>query len=335
MPQLNGQSQADVAVLGQGAAVSPYISIVVPIYNERDNVEPLLRAISDTLDRLPWEYEVVLVDDGSDDGTRRLLRRLVRSDPRLRVVMFSRNYGQTAAMSAGFDHAQGDVVVTMDGDLQNDPADIPRLVDELHRGFDIVCGWRKHRKDRWLSRLLPSRLANFLISRVTGVPIHDTGCSLKVYRGWVVRSLNLYSDMHRFIAALAVGVGARISELPVRHHARQHGSSKYGLTRTFKVLVDLIVVKMLIQFSAHPVRWFLILALPLFFVAPVLFVVGMFKFENWVPTPAYDDWYVIASVVCALVAVNVFLLGLLAETQLKVSSFFSRRADVTAGEVGE
>jgi glycosyltransferase involved in cell wall biosynthesis len=236
-------------------------------------------------------------------------------------------------MAAGFDQARGAVVVTMDGDLQNDPADIPRLLERLEQGYDIVCGWRRHRKDRWLTRLLPSKIANLLISWTTGVPIHDTGCSLKAYRSWVVRSLDLYSDMHRFVAALAAGVGARVAEIPVRHHARRFGRTKYGLGRTFRVLADLVVIKMLIQFSAHPIRWFSLLSLPLLLVTPVLFAMGLLKFDRWkIVDLGFDTYNVTAAVVVALVALNVLLLGFLAELQLKVSRFFRRRVSITARE---
>ena len=237
---------------GWPAQDAPKLSVVVPVYNEADSLRALRAAIGYSLDPLKWSYEVLLVDDASTDSSRTIYETMLKADPRLRVILFRTNRGQTAAMAAGFRYAQGKVVVTMDGDLQNDPADIPRLVTELERGHDIVCGWRRERKDRRLTRLLPSRLANMMISMVTGVSLHDTGCSLKAYKGWVIRSLTLYSDMHRFIGALSVGIGARITEIPVRHHARRYGESKYGLTRIFKVMLDLIVVKMLIQFSTQP-----------------------------------------------------------------------------------
>jgi glycosyltransferase involved in cell wall biosynthesis len=242
----------------------PVVSVVVPIYNERENVAALHEALTHSLVSLRQPYELVLVDDGSRDGTRDVLRSIAAADPVVRLVLFRRNYGQTAAMAAGFRECRGRVVVSMDADLQNDPADIPRLLEKLDEGYDVVCGWRRHRRDRVATRLLPSRVANFLIARVTGAHIHDTGCSLKAYRGWVVRSLVLYSDMHRFLAALGAGLGARITELPVRHHARRAGLSKYGLGRVFRVLADLVGIKMLIQFAAHPIRWFTLLALPLF-----------------------------------------------------------------------
>ena len=250
-------------------------------------------------------------------------------------MFFRRNYGQTAAMAAGFQKSRGRIVVTMDGDLQNDPADIGRLLERIDDGFDVVCGWRKHRQDRAVTRLLPSRFANLLIARVTGARIHDTGCSLKAYRGWVVRTLHLYSDMHRFMAALGVGIGARITELPVRHHPRRAGKSKYGLGRIFRVLADLIGIKMLINFAAHPIRWFLLLSLPLFFIAPALFTLGFVKVTgegDWRWFESYDLAAVAAGAVAFLVAGNVFLLGFLAELQIKVSRFFRQRISVTARE---
>lgn len=322
--------------LPSGAACPvPDLSVVVPIYNERDNVTPLHEALSYSLAALGRGYEILFVDDGSTDGTRDVMRRLAATDPHLRLVFFRRNYGQTAAMAAGFRACRGRTIVSMDGDLQNDPADIGRLVAKLEEGYDVVCGWRRHRQDRAVTRLLPSRIANFLIARVTGARIHDTGCSLKVYRSWVVRSLHLYSDMHRFLAALGVGIGARITELPVRHHARRAGVSKYGLGRVFRVLADLIGIKMLIQFAAHPIRWFSLLALPLFLLASVMFVFGFVKLERGGELVWFGDYQmamVAAGAVSLLVAMNVFLLGFLAELQVKVSKFFRQRISVTARE---
>ncbi|MCA8942616.1 MAG: glycosyltransferase family 2 protein [Planctomycetes bacterium] len=312
------------------------VSVVIPIYNEVENVMALHSALSCALQAMGRDYEILFVDDGSTDGSREIMRRLAADDPNLRVVLFRRNYGQTAAMSAGFDYARGSTVVTMDGDLQNDPADIRRVVEKLDQGYDIVCGWRRNRKDAYATRLLPSKLANLLIRRTTGVPIHDTGCSLKAYRAWVVRSLNLYSDMHRFIAALGAGLGARIAEVPVRHHARLYGESKYGLGRIFRVVADLIVIKMLIQFAAHPIRWFGLLSLPLFLAAPFLFVLGFYKLsstgEEIVRMDRFDSSFITAATITLLVAINVGLLGFLAELQLNVSKFFRRRISLTASE---
>lgn len=304
------------------------ITVIVPIYNEFENLRSLHSALHHAMQSMGRPYELLLVDDGSDDGSRDLLRRLAEEDPHLRVLLFRRNCGQTAAMSAGFDFARGDTVVTMDGDLQNDPADIHRLIERLDQGYDIVCGWRRDRQDSFATRLLPSKVANFLIRRATGVPIHDTGCSLKAYRSWVVRSLNLYSDMHRFIAALGAGVGARVAEVPVRHHARRYGRSKYGLGRIFRVVADLLVIKMLIQFAAHPIRWFGLLALPLVLVAPFWFVLGFYRIDptgEIVLMDRFDATAITAATVTVIVAINIALLGFLAELQLKVSGFFERR----------
>jgi glycosyltransferase involved in cell wall biosynthesis len=331
---VNANDRAAAARTDAGSA-DPVLSVVVPIYNEKDNVGPLHDALTHALQLLGRSYEIVLVDDGSSDGTRDILRELAAVDPNLRVILFRRNYGQTAAMAAGFRAARGRTIVSMDGDLQNDPADIGRLVDKLDEGFDVVCGWRRHRQDRAFTRLLPSRIANFLISRVTGARIHDTGCSLKAYRSWVVRSLHLYSDMHRFLAALGVGIGARITELPVRHHPRRAGVSKYGLGRVFRVLADLVGIKMLIQFAAHPIRWFTLLSIPLFLLAQMMFLLGFFKLRGsgaWEFLTDHDMAAVAAGAVATLVAMNVFLLGFLAELQVKVSKFFRQRVSTTARE---
>ena len=326
---------ADLSRPPQNATTDLDLSVVVPVYNEVENLRQLRAAIGHALEDMGRSYEVVLVDDGSTDGSRQLMRQMARTDPRLRVVLFRRNYGQTAAMSAGFRHARGAVVVTMDGDLQNDPADIPRLLAELDRGQDIVVGWRRNRKDRMLSRNLPSKLANWLIAWVTGVRIHDTGCSLKAYRGWVVRSLDLYSDMHRFIAALAAGAGARISEVPVRHHPRCFGKSKYGLTRIYKVLGDLVVIKSLIQFAARPIRGFLLLALPLFLAATLLYSMGFIALFEFRPVGerGLTVFPFTSASVALLVALNLFLLGYLAELQLRVSGRLKHRAGVRVAKV--
>jgi glycosyltransferase involved in cell wall biosynthesis len=230
---------------------TPELSIVVPVYDEQDNVRALCEALVPSLEELGRSFEVILVDDGSRDETYARLVRLAAADERLKLVRLRRNYGQTAAMAAGFDHARGDVIIPMDGDLQNDPADIALLLEKIDEGYDVVSGWRRERKDRFLRRL-PSRMANWLIGRVTGVRLHDYGCTLKAYRAEVVRETRLYGEMHRFLPALAYQAGARITEIPVRHHARVSGRSKYGLGRTFKVLLDLLTVKFLSVWSTKP-----------------------------------------------------------------------------------
>jgi glycosyltransferase involved in cell wall biosynthesis len=238
------------------------LSLIVPFYNEEENVVPLYRAVVAALDTLGLDYELVFVDDGSTDGTVAQARQLAERDDRLRLLILRTNFGQTAAMAAGIDYARGDVLVTMDGDLQNDPADIPLLIAQVQVGYDIAVGWRHERKDALITRRIPSRIANWLIGLVTGVPIRDNGCSLKAYRAEVIKRLPLYSEMHRFIPAMASIGGARIKEVQVRHHARQFGRSKYGLSRIYKVLRDLLAIRTLIASAQRPMAWFSLLAAP-------------------------------------------------------------------------
>lgn len=234
----------------------PGLSVVIPLYDEEENVDPTMRELLDVLDGLEMSSEVVLVDDGSRDQTAVLARRWCQLDPRVRLIEFRRNFGQTAALSAGFDHAHGRVVVAMDGDQQNDPHDIPRLLAKLDEGYDVVSGWRRDRRDALLLRKVPSMAANRLISRVTGTRLHDYGCTLKAYRGDVVRHLRIYGDQHRFIPALSQIVGARVTELPVNHRPRVRGHSKYGISRTVRVMLDLLTVKFLISYFGRPMRLF-------------------------------------------------------------------------------
>ncbi|MDR7519553.1 MAG: glycosyltransferase family 2 protein [Armatimonadota bacterium] len=231
------------------------LSIVIPLFNEEGNVRPLHQAIAQALVGYDGDYEVIAVDDGSTDRTLALLEAIHEEDPRWTVIALRRNFGQTAALSAGFDHARGDVVVTLDGDLQNDPEDIPGLL-ELSARYDIVSGWRADRQDPFLTRRLPSALANRLISAITGVRLHDYGCTLKAYRREVIQDLRLYGEMHRYIPAIASWMGTSVAEMKVRHHPRRSGVSKYGLRRTFKVLLDLITVKFLLSFATRPIQVF-------------------------------------------------------------------------------
>jgi glycosyltransferase involved in cell wall biosynthesis len=238
------------------------VSVVVPLYNEEESINLLYSAITDAIaDPIP-DYEIIFVDDGSSDTTFQLASELASRDTRLRVLKFRRNYGQTPAMAAGIDHAAGDIIVTMDGDLQNDPKDIPFLVSKIEEGHDIVVGWRFNRQDKLITRKIPSKIANWLIGKVTGVPIKDNGCSLKAYRADTIKNVPLYNEMHRFIPAMASIVGPRLAEVKVRHHARQFGKSKYGLSRIYKVLLDLMTIKMVASFSSKPIYWFSLLSLP-------------------------------------------------------------------------
>jgi glycosyltransferase involved in cell wall biosynthesis len=227
------------------------LSIVVPVYNEEENVDELYSELTTAVGALGRSYEIVAVDDGSTDETYARLKRIAVGDPRLKVIHFGRNFGQTAAMAAGFDYAEGAVVVPLDGDLQNDPADIPRLLNKLDEGYDVVSGWRKDRKDNFLRRM-PSRLANWLIGLVTGVHLHDYGCTLKAYRATAIQGMRLYGEMHRFLPALAYQEGARVTEIPVRHRPRRYGRSKYGMGRTLRVVLDLITVKFLSSYGTKP-----------------------------------------------------------------------------------
>lgn len=238
------------------------LSVIVPFYNEEDNIQRMYAAIVSAVEPIGAPFEILFVDDGSKDATLRLGSEIARRDPRVRVIRFRRNYGQTPAMAAGIEHAHADILVTMDGDLQNDPEDIREFLAKIDEGYDIVVGWRFNRQDKLLSRKIPSRIANWLIGKVTGVPIKDNGCSLKAYRASLIKQIPLYSEMHRFIPAMASIAGPRIAEIKVRHHARQFGTSKYGLSRIYKVLLDLMVIKTVAAFASRPMRWFGLLAVP-------------------------------------------------------------------------
>jgi glycosyltransferase involved in cell wall biosynthesis len=241
---------------------SPKLSVIVPFYNEQDSIGRMHAAIVEAVEPLGQPFEMVFVDDGSKDSTLSIATGIAERDPRVRVVQFRRNYGQTPAMAAGIEQARGEILVTMDGDLQNDPRDIGLFLAKIDEGYDIVVGWRFNRQDKLVSRKIPSKIANWLIGRVTGVPIKDNGCSLKAYRGSLIKEIPLYSEMHRFIPAMASIAGPRIAEIKVRHHARQFGQSKYGLSRVYKVLLDLMVIKTVASFTARPLRWFTLLASP-------------------------------------------------------------------------
>ena len=232
------------------------LSIVIPVYNEQDNVFPMHERLRSALQMTGEDYEVIIVNDGSSDLTEANLKSVAAIDPRFKIVNFRRNFGQTAAMMAGIDFASGDIIVGLDGDLQNDPADIPKLLDKLAEGYDVVSGWRIDRKDAALKRNLPSRMANWLISKISGIHLHDYGCSLKAYKKHVVKGVKLYGEMHRFIPIYASWQGGKVTEIPVDHHPRIHGSSKYGLERVIKVLLDLMVVKFLASYANKPIYVF-------------------------------------------------------------------------------
>lgn len=232
------------------ATQKPYLSIVVPVYNEEENVRPLYEKIREVCESIGKTYEVLFVDDGSQDNTFDVLSELRKQEPHLAVIRFQENAGQTAAMAAGFEFAQGECIISMDGDLQNDPADIPNLLEKLDEDYDLVCGWRKERQDKFWTRRVPSVVANWIISKVTGVAIHDNGCSLKAYRAEVIKQVPLYGEMHRFIPAMSTVVGARIAEIVVTHHPRRFGTSKYGLGRIWRVILDILAFKLILSVFA-------------------------------------------------------------------------------------
>lgn len=294
----------------------PQASAVVPIYNEVESIPYLLETIATVFQENSISYEIICVDDGSKDGSTELLRQLAQERHDLRAVLLRRNYGQTAAMAAGFNHARGQVIITLDGDLQNDPVDIPRLLAKLDEGYDLVSGWRKDRQDAMVSRLIPSRIANWLIRKVTEVQIHDYGCSLKAYRSELVRDMNLYGELHRFLPALAFIEGARIAELPVRHHARRFGQSKYGLGRTFRVLMDLATIFFMKKFLTRPMHVFGLFGL-LSMLLGILIGLYLTFLKLGLGQSIGDRPLLILAVVLFLTGVHLFSFGLLAELSMR------------------
>jgi glycosyltransferase involved in cell wall biosynthesis len=291
---------------------SPDISVFLPVFNEEPNLLPLHAKLDKALKSLGCSAEIVYVDDGSSDGSLTILREIAEFDPRVRVVALRRNYGQTAAMAAGIDAASGKVLIPMDADLQNDPADIARLLEKLDEGYDVVSGWRKNRKDKMITRKIPSMIANRLISWIGGVPLHDYGCSLKAYRRESLEDVRLYGEMHRFIPIYAAWAGARVTEIPVEHHARTMGKSKYGLSRTLKVVFDLMTIKFMASYQTKPIYVFGSFGMLAFVISLLsgLYAVFLkiFHRADFVQTPLP-----ILSIVMFAVGVQFLLMGLLAE----------------------
>ena len=307
-------ASSPLSELSKPLGQEPTLSVVAPLFNESQNVRPLVEWIRQALESYEGCYEVILVDDGSRDDTWAQVCAV--AGPQVRGLRLGRNVGQTAAMMAGFDHALGRVVVSLDGDLQNDPRDIPGLIAKLEEGYDLVCGWRRRRQDKFLLRKVPSWVANRLIRRLTGVPITDNGCSLKAYRRDLLNRIPLYAEQHRFIPALSASVGARIAEMPVRHHARRFGESKYGISRTLKVLVDLLTLKMITTFRSRPLVGFALAAVPALGIA-LLF--GIFWLVSWTwfePEKASALVFPGAGLLALGVAIYLFMLGLVAEVAL-------------------
>ena len=293
----------------------PDVSVFLPVFNEEPNLLPLHAKLNEALKSLGRSAEIVYVDDGSSDGSLKILHELAEMDPRVRVVALRRNYGQTAAMAAGIDAATGKVLIPMDADLQNDPADITRLLDKLDEGYDVVSGWRKNRKDKMVTRKIPSMIANRLISWIGGVPLHDYGCSLKAYRRESLQDVRLYGEMHRFIPIYASWAGARVTEIPVEHHPRTMGKSKYGLSRTVKVVFDLITIKFMASYQTKPLYlfgWAGLLTFSISFLSALL--ACLMKWASW---PHHADFVQtplpIMAMVTLVLGVQLFLMGLLAE----------------------
>ncbi len=290
----------------------PRVSIVVPIYNEEENVTNLYGEVSSVVDKARLDAEFIFVDDGSSDRSVEILAKVASADKRVKIVSFRRNFGQTAAMAAGFDYAEGEIIVTLDGDLQNDPAEIPRMIEKLDEGYDLVAGWRKNRQDRMLSRKLPSMIANRIISRTTRVQLHDYGCTLKVMRSEVGKQLSMYGEMHRFIPALAAEQGVRIAEIPVNHRARVAGTSKYGISRTFRVLLDLLTVKFFLGYSTRPLHMFGTLGFASGGLGSVmLFVLAVQRL--FFSVPLGNRPVLLLAAMLVLIGLQFFCFGLLAE----------------------
>src|ERR1051326_5150863 len=293
----------------------PDISVFLPVFNEQPNLRPLHEKLNAALAQLGRTAEIIYVDDGSSDGSLNVLREIAAKDPRARVVALRRNYGQTPAMAAGIDAAKGCVLIPMDADLQNDPADIVRLLEKLDEGYEVVSGWRKNRQDPWFTRKMPSMMANWLISRIGGGPLHDYGCSLNAYRRESLAEVHLYGEMHRFIPIYASWSGARVAEIPVEHHARTMGKSKYGLSRTVKVIFDLITIKFMASYQTKPLYMFGFAGLLTFAISLICAVLAfVMKFFNW---PHHADFIQtplpVLTMVLLVLGVQFFFMGLLAE----------------------
>lgn len=293
------------------------LSVIIPVYNEEESLLHLHPALRQALSDSGLIWEAIYINDGSQDGSIQILERLALEDPEhVRVVDFRRNFGQTAAIAAGIDYSQGDIIVLMDADLQNDPLDIPMMVEQIHQGYDVVSGWRANRQDAFLSRTLPSRIANWLISTVTGVHLHDYGCTLKAYRREVITGFRLYGEMHRFIPAYASSVGARITEVKVRHHARKYGKTKYGINRTIKVILDLFTVKFLLSYANKPIYLFGGAGISLMlFSALAMFLLAVRRLVFGIPVLSSPIFQV--STMIFILGFQSILMGLIAEMQVR------------------
>ena len=292
------------------------LSVVIPLFNEEENIPLLYEELKEVLDALEDEYEILFIDDGSTDRSLELLRNLQKNDSHMVVVNFRKNFGQTAAMAAGFDYAKGDVIVTMDADLQNDPKDIPRLLEQIKAGNDVVTGWRFDRKDAFINRRLPSIIANKIISKVTGVNLHDYGCTLKAFRKEVIKCVKLYGEMHRFIPAIASGMGIDFTEVKVNHRARRFGSSKYGISRTIRVVLDLMTVKFLLSYSTRPIQVFGLMGVVSGGIGFLIALILTFQ-RQFMGVPLSDRPMLFLAVLLIFVGIQFISLGLIAELQAR------------------
>jgi glycosyltransferase involved in cell wall biosynthesis len=294
-----------------------YLSIVIPVYNEEESIYGLYKELEKTLSEMNLSYEVLLIDDGSTDGTFNELLKIHKKNKLFKIISFRRNFGQTSAISAGFDFAEGDVIVTLDADLQNDARDIPLLLDKMNEGYDIVSGWRINRKDKALTRRFPSIVANKIISKLTGVHLHDYGCTLKAYKRLVIKNIDLYGEMHRYIPAIASWMGVKVAEVPVRHHSRKYGKSKYGISRTIKVILDIITLKFLLSYSQSPIQVFGLLGL---FTATVGLIVTVYLIimRVFFSHPLGDRPLFILSIFMIFVGIQLVTMGLLAEVLMRI-----------------
>jgi glycosyltransferase involved in cell wall biosynthesis len=315
------------------------LSIIVPLYNEEESVDALyeeVRAAADGLGPSWASWELLLVDDGSTDGTVEKLREICARDGRVGVIRFRRNYGQTAALQAGFDQARGQIVITLDGDLQNDPQDFGLLLRTLTEGdgYDVVCGWRRDRKDKMISRRIPSMAANWLIGRITGTHIHDNGCTLKAYRADVVKRARLYAEMHRFLAPIMALSGSRTKEVVVNHRARRFGRSKYGISRIWKVFLDLLTVKMLLHFTTRPAKWFSLLAVPFFLGMLTALAASVAVHLKLATADHYPLVFPSITILCAFAFAHLMIVGLFSELVVRMGDFKETDALLSSSSSG-
>ncbi|MEI7989022.1 MAG: glycosyltransferase family 2 protein [Chloroflexota bacterium] len=309
------------------------LSIIIPVYNESESIDILHQSLHDVLDTLSVPWELILVDDGSRDNSLEVLEKLADADPmHTSVVALRRNFGQTAAIAAGIDHASGNIIILMDADLQNDPADIPMILEKIEQGYDVVSGWRVNRQDNYLTRYLPSAAANWLISKVTGVNLHDYGCTLKAYRREVITGFRLYGEMHRFIPAYASSVGAKIVEVPVHHHARKYGKAKYGLDRTLKVILDLFTVKFLMDYTAKPMRIFGGTGIFLAATSMLVLLFLMIRRLAFHISP-FDSPLFIVSIMVMMMGFQSILMGLIAELLMRTYHESQQKTTYTVRQV--